>query len=91
MRMILIALLAALPIAALAAAQKTVTLSVQHMTCPVCPITVKKALDEVPGVSAAKVDFDKKTATVSYDPDKARLDDLTTATANAGYPSTVQK
>ncbi|HEX8980521.1 MAG TPA: mercury resistance system periplasmic binding protein MerP [Parasulfuritortus sp.] len=91
MRMILIALLAALPIAALAAAQKTVTLNVQHMTCPVCPITVKKALDEVPGVSAAKVDFDKKTATVSYDPDKARLDDLTTATANAGYPSTVQK
>lgn len=91
MRMILIALLAALPVAALAAAQKTVTLNVQHMTCPVCPITVKKALDEVPGVSAAKVDFDKKTATVSYDPDKARLDDLTTATANAGYPSTVQK
>lgn len=91
MRMILIALLAALPIAALAAAQKTVTLNVQHMTCPVCPITVKKALDEVPGVSAAKVDFDKKTATVSYDPDKARLDDLTTATADAGYPSTVQK
>lgn len=91
MRMLLIALLAALPIASLAAAQKTVTLSVQHMTCPLCPVTVKRALDEVPGVSAAKVDFDKKTATVSYDPDKARLDDLTTATANAGYPSTVQK
>jgi hypothetical protein len=37
------------------------------MTCAVCPITVKKALERVPGVTDAKVDFDKKTASMSAD------------------------
>ena len=37
------------------------------MTCPVCPITVKKALERVPGVTEAKVDFDKKTASISFE------------------------
>jgi len=30
------------------AATQTVTLAVKNMTCPVCPITVKKALNRVP-------------------------------------------
>ncbi|WP_132706241.1 cation transporter [Pseudomonas aeruginosa] len=38
-----------------------------------------------------QVNFDQKTATVTYDPDKAQPEALTEATANAGYPSTVQK
>ncbi|WP_126312670.1 mercury resistance system periplasmic binding protein MerP [Delftia acidovorans] len=91
MRKLLIALLAAVPLAALAATPKTITLAVQNMTCPVCPITVKKSLEKVPGVSAVKVDFDKKTATVTYDADKAKPEALTSATTNAGYPSTVQR
>jgi len=33
------------------AATQTVTLSVPGMTCAACPITVKKALSRVPGVS----------------------------------------
>lgn len=91
MRRLLFALLAAAPLAALAANPKTVTLAVRNMTCPVCPITVKKALEKVPGVSAVKVDFDKKTATVTYDADQAQPEALTTATTDAGYPSNVQK
>lgn len=91
MRRILFAWLATLPIVALAAAPKTATLAVQNMTCPVCPITVTKSLQKVPGVSAVTVDFDRKTATVIYDPDKAQPAALTRATTNAGYPSTVQK
>jgi mercuric ion binding protein len=91
MRKLLIAALAALPLVALAAAPKTVTLDVKNMTCELCPITVRKSLEKVPGVSAIKVDFDRKTATVSFDPDKARPEALTRATTNAGYPSTVQK
>lgn len=91
MRKILIAVLAALPLVALAATPKTVTLDVQNMTCGLCPITVKKSLEKVSGVSAVKVDFDKKTATVTYDPDQAQPEALTKATTNAGYPSTVQK
>lgn len=91
MRKLLIAALAALPLAALAAAPKTVTLDVKNMTCEVCPITVRKSLEKVSGVSAVKVDFDRKTATVTFDPDQARPEALSQATTNAGYPSTVQK
>jgi len=91
MRKLLIALLAAIPLTVLAATPKTVTLAVQNMTCELCPITVKKSLEKVPGVSAVKVVFDRKTAIVTYDADKAQPEALTKATTNAGYPSTVQK
>jgi len=78
-----------LPIAAAGEAQ-TVTLDVPGMTCKFCPITVRKALSKVPGVIEAKSDYANKTATVTFDPDKASLADLTEATANTGYPSTVR-
>src|ERR1700722_20396886 len=73
--------------AALAAPPQTATLAVQNMTCGTCPIVVKKALEKVPGVSATAVDFDKKTATVTFDPDKATTARLTQATTEAGFPS----
>jgi mercuric ion binding protein len=91
MRKLLIAAVAALPLMAIAATPKTVTLDVKSMTCEVCPITVRKSLEKVPGVSAVKVDFGKKTAIVTYDPDKTRPEALTRATTNAGYPSTVRR
>jgi mercuric ion binding protein len=91
MRKLLIAALAAFPLAALAAAPKTVTLDVQNMTCALCPLAVKESLEKVLGVSAVKVDFEHQTATVTYDPVKARPETLTNATTNAGYPSTVRK
>ena len=90
MRKLLIALLAAVPLAVLATTPKTVTLAVQNMTCDLCPITVKKSLEKVPGVSAVKVDFDKKTATVTYAADKTKPEAWTSASSNAGYPFTVQ-
>ena len=37
------------------AEQKTVTLDVTGMTCAACPITVKKALTKVDGVSSVEV------------------------------------
>ncbi len=91
MRKLLIVALAALPLIAFAATPKTVTLDVKNMTCAVCPITVKKSLEKVPGVTSVKVDFAKKTATVTYDPDKTKPAALTRATTNAGYPSTIEK
>jgi mercuric ion binding protein len=76
---------------AFGAATQTVVLDVQNMTCELCPITVKKSLEQVPGVASAKVDLDKKTATVQYDPNKAAPAALVKATTNAGFPSTVHK
>lgn len=69
------------------AAAKTVTLNVQGMTCPVCPITIKKALQKVDGVTQAKVSYKKKEAVVTFDDAKTTVESLTQATAGAGYPS----
>jgi mercuric ion binding protein len=66
-------------------------LDVQNMTCGLCPVTVKKSLEKVPGVSQARIDFDKKTATVTFDADKATAAVLVKATTDAGFPSTVRK
>jgi mercuric ion binding protein len=90
MRQLLTAALVTLPLAALAGAPQTVILNVQNMTCPVCPITVRMALERVLGVTDAKIDFAKKTATVQFDPDKTNPPTLMKATTDAGYPSTVR-
>lgn len=74
-----------------AAESKTVTLDVPGMTCKFCPITIRKALEKVQGVTEVKASFETKTATVSFDPDKANVEALTKATANAGYPSTLKQ
>ena len=70
------------------AAIQTVTLAVPGMTCGACPITVKKALTKVDGVTKAEVNFDKRQAVVTYDDAKTNVETLTKATADAGYPST---
>jgi periplasmic mercuric ion binding protein len=73
--------------AAFAAPLQTATLAVENMTCGTCPIVVKKALERVSGVRATSVDYDKKTATVTFDPDKTSTERLTQATTEAGFPS----
>jgi len=84
-KLLVVALLAA-PVTALAAT-RTVTLDVPGMTCPVCPITVRKALHSVPGVKKVDIVFAKKEAIVTYDNAKTNVAALTKATADAGYPA----
>jgi periplasmic mercuric ion binding protein len=79
------------PLAALAVTPQTTTLDVKNMTCELCPVTVRKSLEKVPGVSQARIDFARKTATVTFDADKTSASALTKATTDAGYPSTVRK
>lgn len=69
----------------------TATLDVSKMTCAACPITVRKALEKVPGVSSAKTDLKTRSAVVSFDPAKTTTQLLTKATADAGFPSTVKQ
>lgn len=73
------------------AASKTVTLKVPGMTCPTCPITVKKALNKVDGVSKVEVRYEKKEAVVTFDDAKTDTKALIKATTNAGFPSEEQK
>lgn len=69
------------------AAERTVTLAVKNMYCVACPITVRKSVEAVPGVSEVVVSFEKKTAMITYDDTKTDLKALIAATTNAGYPS----
>ena len=74
---------------ALAAEPRTVTLGVEHMTCAACPITVRKALSHVAGVSASTVDMEARTATVTFDPTRTTPEALAAAVSQAGYPAKV--
>lgn len=73
------------------AASKTVTLKVPGMTCPTCPITVKKALNKVDGVSKVEFRYEKKQAIVTFDDAKTDTKALIKATTNAGFPSEEEK
>jgi periplasmic mercuric ion binding protein len=69
------------------AAERTITLAVNNMDCAACPSIVKGSLESVPGVAKVGVSFKEKTATVTYDDAKADVNQLTSATTKAGYPS----
>lgn len=71
------------------ATTKTVTLSVPGMNCATCPITVKKALVKVDGVTKTEVSLEKRAAVVTFDDTRTSLEALTRATGDAGYPSTL--
>jgi mercuric ion binding protein len=64
--------------------------SIEKMTCKMCHITVRKAMEKVEGVVKAVVDYDTKTATVVFDPKKASIEAIALASTNIGYPATVK-
>lgn len=70
---------------------RTVTLSVSGMTCPACPIAIKKVLSRVEGVEKAEVSYEKKEAVVTFDDAKTNIEALTKATGDIGYPSEAKK
>lgn len=92
LKTMLVAAVGVLVLAAAAwASPKTVTLNVPGMTCPACPITVKKALEKVGGVSKIDVRYEKKQVVVTFDDQKTNTEALVKATADAGYPSQAEK
>jgi mercuric ion binding protein len=84
-------LLAVLATAADAAGPQRVVLDVPGMNCALCPISVKKALERVPGVLQAKADLATKSAEASFDPDRVSPEALARAVTNAGYPASIRK
>ncbi len=69
------------------ASTKTITLSVPGMTCAACPITVKKALTKIHGVSNIDINLEQKEVLVTFDDGQTNIQALTKATEDAGYPS----
>lgn len=69
------------------AAERSVTLAVDNMTCALCPVTVKKALLGVDGVVSATVSDKTASAVVVYDDAKVQVSALARAITEAGYPA----
>jgi len=67
-RFFLVSVLAALPFTLFAGTLETVTLDVKNMTCALCPIIVKNALEKVPGVTnvASPATLTKATSDAGY-------------------------
>ena len=80
----------AIPVAAqTVAAEQTVTFAVDNMTCALCPITVKRAMEGVEGVHAVEIDFEARTATVDFDAAATSAEAIAAASTDAGYPARV--
>ncbi len=63
----------------------TSTFKIEGMTCAIgCAAKIEKSLSKMEGVQSAKVDFETKTATVSYDASKVTTDLLAAKVASNG-------
>ena len=81
--------LIAMPTTSLAAEQ-TVILKVDGMTCQSCPYQVKGALKRVEGVITASASLETREAEVTFDDAITNIAALTQATTNAGFPSALR-
>lgn len=74
-----------------AAAERTITLAVENMTCALCPVTVRTAIEHVAGVKDVQVDFESKTAVVVFEDAKASVAEIAEASRQAGYPAALKE
>lgn len=64
---------------------KTASFEIEGMTCAVgCANLIEGKLNKLDGVTEAKVDFETKTATVTYDADKLDQEKITKTVEAAG-------
>jgi len=65
--------------------KKKVELKISGMTCASCASTIEKSLLNLKGVSKALVNLGTETATVEYDDDKLKINNLNKAVSDVGY------
>lgn len=70
-----------------AATLQEITLQIEGMTCTGCATTVATALNRLDGVADVTVTYTPPQAVVQFDESIVSIDELTSATTNAGYPS----
>jgi periplasmic mercuric ion binding protein len=61
-----------------------VTLTIDGMTCSMCPLTIKTALKKLDGVTNVDVSYSDKVAKVAYEDDKITIEDIVKTIENAG-------
>ena len=77
------------PAKAATAHTQTAIFAVANMTCATCPITVRTAMQRVPGVQSVNVSFERKTAVVVFDPSRVKSAAIAAASAEGGFPATL--
>lgn len=68
---------------------ETKTFTVTGMMCAACVGHVTKALLSLDGVERADVSLAENQATVTYDPAKVRMSQMTEAVADEGYEASI--
>ena len=68
-----------------AKAVKKVVLNTPTVQCGMCKDKIEKGLARIDGVNTVKVDYKKKTKTISYVTDRTNEEALKTYIANLGY------
>lgn len=66
-------------------AVEKVVIKTPTVQCEQCKDRIENYLKREPGISAVKVDYKKKTTTITYLTDRNNVEQLKTAIANAGY------
>jgi copper chaperone CopZ len=64
---------------------KQITLKIVGMHCAGCAFNVEKALQDIPGVTAAKVNLNAAKAVVDFEPDKTNEKEMAKAVKQAGF------
>ena len=62
-----------------------VVIKTPTVQCETCKERIENYMKREPGVSVVKVDYKKKTTTVTYLTDRNNIEQIKTAIANAGY------
>lgn len=65
--------------------EASVVLSIGGMTCRQCPPAVEKALQDLAGVEAARVNFSNKLVEIRYDPKLVSILDFAKTVRSAGF------
>lgn len=63
----------------------TTTFLIPDMDCPACATGLRAALERLPGVREARVDYDRRRATIVYEPAKQNSQAFTRVVNDTGY------
>ena len=74
---------------AASAAERTITLAVEGMTCSMCPKMVQEAINAVPGVKQCTASYEDKvgTAVVTFEDSVASIGTIVAVSDEIGYPA----
>ena len=61
------------------------TIKIEGMMCEHCEATVARAISAIDGVSDVKVILADQQATVTYDPERTKINTIKAAVREAGY------